>query len=206
MSDGLFFDDSGQLDGLWDSSFASEPSASVLCGLTDCHQGLPGVSGLTLSLEGNFYDLGDARLDADGDGASDSVTLSDDHGLTVYTDSDGDGMVDRVTTVRFDGGYASWAMDSSDDEDRDHHRGGDGNGDTGNGHGHRSGYEMSRRLLSGDMGAHPGGEKNHKRGDAGEASKDRDAVVAHRDSSRPHQCVEAWTRGRWECLERGNWG
>lgn len=191
------------------------PSASALCGLTDCETGPPGVSGLTLSLEGSFYDLGDARLDADGDGTSDSVTLSDDDGLTVYTDSDGDGMVDRVTTVRFDGGYALWAMSSGGEVDEERttqeH---DLEGATLARGPHDSSNEISYQvhslgggvthLTSNGEESHstPGGDEDSSRDGT---TRDRGLATGDKRSSRSKQCLDTWTRGRWECIERGSW-
>lgn len=217
MSDAFFlFDDDEMLGDWWGGhSTVGPPSASVLCGLTDCETGPPGVSGLTLSLEGSFYDLGDARLDADGDGTSDSVTLSDDDGLTVYTDSDGDGMVDRMTTVRFDGGYASWTMSSDGELD-----GGraaqerDLEGETLARGSHGSNNEISYQVHSlGGAVTHltsrseqshstAGGEEDSSRD---ETNRDRGLVTGDKRSSRSKQCLDTWTRGRWECIERGSW-
>ncbi|WP_448852627.1 DUF6802 family protein [Corynebacterium sp. 335C] len=65
---------------------------------------------------GMLVRLGDAVLDlgpVDAEpGVADSVTLADDDGLTIYTDTDGDGTVDEIVTVRFDGTWESW--DTSD--------------------------------------------------------------------------------------------
>ncbi|ACR17039.1 hypothetical protein I6J22_05230 [Corynebacterium kroppenstedtii] len=225
MSDAFFlFDDDEMLVDWWGGhSTVGPPSASALCGLTDCETGPPGVSGLTLSLEGSFYDLGDARLDADGDGTSDSVTLSDDDGLTVYTDSDGDGMVDRVTTVRFDGGYASWAMSSGGELDegraaQEHNIGGT------QGHNlerrtsargpHNSSNEISYQVHSlGGAVTHltshsekshstPGGDEDSSRDGT---TRDHGLATGDKRSSRSKQCLDTWTRGRWECIERGSW-
>lgn len=229
MSDAFFlFDDDEMLDDWWGGhSTVGPPSVSALCGLTDCETGPPGVSGLTLSLEGSFYDLGDARLDADGDGTSDSVTLSDDDGLTVYTDSDGDGMVDQVTTVRFDGGYASWAMSSGGELDErrasqeDDLGGGQEretrpnleSGTLGRGR-HTSNNEISYQVhsLGGEVARlYSDGEKSHSRpgGDEGSSrdgtNRDREVVTGDKGSSRSKQCLDTWTRGRWECIEHGNW-
>ena len=170
---------------------------------------------MTLSLEGSFYELGDARLDADGDGTSDSVTLSDDDGLTVYTDSDGDGMVDRVTTVRFDGGYASWAMSSGGEVDE---------GRAAQEHvlerktlahsSHSSSNEISYQVHSlGGAVTHltshsekshsaPGGDEDSSRDGT---TRDRGLATGDKRSSRSKQCLDTWTRGRWECIERGSW-
>ena len=225
MSDAFFlFDDDEMLGDWWgDHSTVGPSSASALCGLTDCETGPPGVSGLTLSLEGSFYDLGDARLDADGDGTSDSVTLFDDDGLTVYTDSDGDGMVDRVTTVRFDGGYASWAMSSGGELDegraaQEHNLGGTQEHDLERGSSargpHSSSNEISYQVHSlGGAGTHlsTNNEKSHTTlgGDVDSSrngtTRDRGLVTGDNVSSRSKQCLDTWTRGRWECIECSSW-
>ncbi|WP_318744918.1 DUF6802 family protein [Corynebacterium sp. SFY-M4] len=217
MSDAFFLFDGDEVLGDWwgGHSAVGPPAVSALCGLTDCETGPPGVSGLTLSLEGSFYDLGDARLDADGDGTSDSVTLSDDDGLTVYTDSDGDGMVDRVTTVRFDGGYASWAM----------------NVDERSGHGdvavegishektqHRKFHDINNEIsyqihsLGGVRAqSFNDGERNHSKAGGDETSPDdervkmRGSTTLNKRYASSKQCLDTWTRWRWECVERGNW-
>ena len=229
MSDAFsLFDDDEILGDWWGGdSTVGAPSASALCGLTDCETGPPGISGLTLSLEGSFYGLGDARLDTDGDGTSDSVTLSDDDGLTVYTDSDGDGMVDRATTVRFDGGYASWTMNSGGEMDegraaQEDDRGGgqvrEGVHDVERGTPsrgiHGSSNEISYQVHSlGGAVTHltSNSEKSHSTTGEGESSsrdgttRDHGVTTGNRGSSRSKQCLDTWTRGRWECIERGSW-
>ncbi|WP_295627758.1 DUF6802 family protein [uncultured Corynebacterium sp.] len=66
--------------------------------------------GMILEIGGEYFDLGPGIADTDADGVSDSVTLADDRGLSIYSDIDGDGAVDHVTTVLFDGTYETWTV------------------------------------------------------------------------------------------------
>lgn len=47
-----------------------------------------------------------------------------------------------------------------------------------------------------------GGEEDSSRD---ETNRDRGLVTGDKRSSRSKQCLDTWTRGRWECIERGSW-
>ena len=94
--------------------FGSEPfdqrPAPDVCVLEGAPLAEASSLGLHVPVGDNVLDLGAPEADLDGDGFMEAVTLGDDRGLTVYTDSDGDGTVDHVSTVRFDGSYDSWRL------------------------------------------------------------------------------------------------
>ncbi|HIW90981.1 MAG TPA: hypothetical protein H9870_04880 [Candidatus Corynebacterium avicola] len=83
--------------------------------------GLPGIGGLepsetladglTIDLGGVSYDL-PAPVTGD-DLVEESVTLTDDSGMTICSDTDGDGLVDYMSVVTFDGGWSAWRREAS---------------------------------------------------------------------------------------------
>ena len=95
------------------------PSLPDVCGLeyaTTADPTSPGLQFPGLQFPGvdGPLDVGAPEADLSGDGFMEAVTLHDDRGLTVYTDTDGDGAVDHLSTVRFDGSYDSWRLTGRD--------------------------------------------------------------------------------------------
>lgn len=73
----------------------------------------PGIDLPDVDAGSPLHDLGEVALahpahDIDGDGALDSITESDEHGMRVWTDTDRDGLADHLTVVEKDGDYAAW--------------------------------------------------------------------------------------------------
>ncbi|MFC8047348.1 DUF6802 family protein [Nocardia sp. NPDC057353] len=73
----------------------------------------PGIDLPDVDAASPLHDLGEVGLahpvqDIDGDGALDSITESDEHGMRVWTDTDRDGLADHLTVVEKDGDYAAW--------------------------------------------------------------------------------------------------
>jgi len=62
---------------------------------------------LVLDIGGGTYGL-PAPHELDGTVGDAAVTLTDDRGMAVCTDTDGDGYVDRLSVVGFDGSWSSW--------------------------------------------------------------------------------------------------
>lgn len=70
--------------------------------------GLPYVDAHS-SLDGlGAVELHHPTQDITGDGIPDTVTISDDHGIDVWTDYDRDGIADHVTAIDKSGDYAAW--------------------------------------------------------------------------------------------------
>lgn len=69
-----------------------------------------GAGGMVVRLGDAVVDLGPADAEP---GVADSVTVADDDGLTIYTDTDGDGTVDEIVTVKFDGTWETWDASGS---------------------------------------------------------------------------------------------
>lgn len=82
----------------------------LLCGLGDFSPARGDSLGFRIPLADEVLDIGAPEADMDGDGFMEAVTLQDERGLTVYTDSDGDRAIDQVSTVRFDGTYDTWQL------------------------------------------------------------------------------------------------
>ncbi len=97
-------------DPLFGPDSPDQRPAPDVCGLQGAPLAEASSLGLHVPVGQDVLDLGAPEADLDGDGFMEAVTLGDDRGLTVYTDSDGDGTVDHVSTVRFDGTYDSWRL------------------------------------------------------------------------------------------------
>lgn len=77
--------------------------------------GLDGLEPVDPATDGHLIlDIGDvsyglpASHDLGEDAAEDAVTLTDDRGMAVCSDTDGDGHVDRLSVVGFDGSWSHW--------------------------------------------------------------------------------------------------
>ena len=69
---------------------------------------------ITISKDGQDYDLGSPTADMDGDGRADTVVAKQDDGSVVgFTDVDGNGTADRITQISPDGSVVIAEQDGS---------------------------------------------------------------------------------------------
>lgn len=98
------------------SAISAESEALVpqVCGLDDAAELSALPSGpaehpsLAVAIDGRIYDLGDPGVDPISGSVMEAVSLEDEQGMSIFTDTNGDGIVDEITTVRFDGSFDKW--------------------------------------------------------------------------------------------------
>ncbi|MGO1950298.1 MAG: DUF6802 family protein [Mycobacteriaceae bacterium] len=134
---------------------------------------LPG-DGLLLDLDGVSYAL---PASADVPGVEESVTLTDDSGMTICSDTDGDGLVDYMSVVTFDGGWSAWRLQASMAGES----------------------SVSSITLNGSHG------EPDNSGIAGNPREGRGTggVVP---PATPGNGIDNWNTVGWECVDRGKWG
>lgn len=125
-------------------------------------------------------------------GVEESVTLSDDTGMTICSDTDGDGRVDAVSVVTFDGGWSSWRRQDCMA-------------------GVRGATEISPDVSSvttnGEgTGESMLGEEHTEQGEHGAEQGRRDGEWYGVPPSTPGNGRGSWDPRGWECVDRGNWG
>ena len=68
-----------------------------------------------------------------GGGVEESVTIADDQGMSILSDTDGDGKVDYVSSVSYDGQWSAWRWIEAGEAEGPHVRKSSNTPDTGHG-------------------------------------------------------------------------
>lgn len=174
------------------SGAVSGDGAGLDAGLSD---------GLTLDLGGVSYDLPAAVTQADcGEDMElleESVTLTDDTGMTICSDTDGDGLVDYMSVVTFDGGWSAWRRevsmtDTTDTVDITDSVEDDAPGES------RSGVS-SVTVQTSVLGADVSETLQVEVGIGNDGASDVPPVT-------PGNGTSNWDTVGWKCVERGRWG
>lgn len=71
-----------------------------------------GTDRLTVDLDGTSYELPASTTVPGHEIVEESVTLTDETGMTILSDTDGDGHVDYMSVVTFDGGWSAWRREA----------------------------------------------------------------------------------------------
>ncbi|MGV0869898.1 hypothetical protein [Corynebacterium kalidii] len=180
--------------------------------------GLPGAAdldpvsaGQVEAGEGLLLDLGDVtfglpvshRLPGE-----ESVTLTDDTGMTICADTDGDGRVDTLSVVTFDGGWSSWRRqdcmsdgvnDHAEDHAGDHAEDGSATAEI------HVDVSSVTSAVDGDGQATAAEGVVGLSESAGEQGGRYGAWVGIPPAT-PGNGRGSWDARGWECVDRGNWG
>lgn len=143
----------------------------------------PAEDGLLLDINGTAFGL---PAPVDVAGVHESVTLTDDTGMTICSDTDGDGKVDSMSVVTFDGGWSSWRLQESMAEDP-------------------SDRDMPVSLVTEGSGS--GGDHVESPDDQKGVEQEECLTEWHDiPPSTPGNGRGSWDARGWECVDRGNWG
>lgn len=138
---------------------------------------------LLLDLDGTTFGLPAA---AESPGLEESVTLTDETGMTICSDTDGDGRVDSMSVVTFDGGWSSWRL-----QECMSYTGTDVSSVT----------ESDNTPVSHGDGS-PGTNAGENGAEQGEPYGQWEEVPP----STPGNGRRLWDARGWECVDRGKWG
>ncbi|WP_291479248.1 DUF6802 family protein [Corynebacterium sp.] len=179
------------------------PGAAGLDPVTDAPPGPDGTYGPGGGTGGTggglLLDLGDLTFGLPVSHSlpgEESVTLTDDTGMTICADTDGDGRVDTLSVVTFDGGWSSWRrLDCMRDPAA---------GSTGPAEIHA---DVSSVTSTGpDTGASIAGEGVPGQVDHPGEQGGREGSPPGLPPATPGNGRGSWDARGWECVDRGNWG
>lgn len=165
----------------------------------------PGVGEFTGDAgDGLLLDLDGMTFGVPGEGSS--VTVSDDTGMTICSDTDGDGRVDSMSVVTFDGGWSSWRLQArmTDGETAEGAEGADGG--AGNTAGGMVADVSSVTHVPETAGTVDGGPSPDSVSGRGQEQGKQETVLPDVPPATPGNGRETWDTRGWKCVDRGNWG